>query len=290
MREGYGFGGASRAYRYHLLRAASARYQRDPAGLDAEELVAAARQAEEALALERRVLATPEASRACVSQDQLDAALAEIAARYPNKTEMTDDLARNGLDEVALSEGVRRELTFDAVLQRVGADHRAVTDEEVYEFYEAAPERFTRPERRAARHILITVNEDFAENRRAAVLERMAAVATELEEQREDFAELARRHSECPTALEGGRLGILARGQLYPQLDAVLFALEEGAVSPPVESDLGLHLLLCERIEPARALRFDEVRDAIHTRLSERRRRATQQAWLSALPASPVSE
>jgi len=164
-----------------------------------------------------------------------------------------------------------------------------VSEEELLGVYEAASERFSRPERRVARHILITINEDFAENRRPAVRQRLAAVATQLAEQRQDFGELARRHSECPTALEGGRLGALTRGQLYPQLDAVLFALDEGAVSDPVESDLGLHLLLCERIEPARAVGFDEVRDALRARLSERRRRAAQQAWLAALPAAGVS-
>jgi len=288
MSAGRGSGG-SQAYRYHLLRAASARYRRDPAALDAAELAAVASRAEEALALERRVLATPEAAAVSISQGQLAEALTEIAARYATPDEMADDLARNGLDEAALTEAVRRELTFDAVLRRIGADQPPVSEEELLGVYEAAPERFTRPERRVARHILITINEDFAENRRPAVRQRLAAVATQLAEQRQDFGELARRHSECPTALEGGRLGALTRGQLYPQLDAVLFALDEGAVSDPVESDLGLHLLLCERIEPARAVGFDEVRDALRARLSERRRRAAQQAWLAALPAAGVS-
>ena len=39
------------------------------------------------------------------------------------------------------------------------------------------------------------------------------------------FADLASRHSECPTALEGGRLGEVVPGQLFPSLDAALFAL-----------------------------------------------------------------
>jgi len=61
------------------------------------------------------------------------------------------------------------------------------------------------------------------------------------------FADLALKHSECPTALQGGVLGIVPRGKLYPELDAVLFSLKVGAVSDIVESEIGFHLLLCKQ-------------------------------------------
>jgi len=272
------------AYRYHLLRAATARYQRAPARLEAGELAEIRRQAQRSLTLEGRVLATPEAAAVSPSQAELDAALAEIAERYADPAELADDLARNGLDEATLRAGLRRELTFDAVMRRIGANHAAVTDEEVVAFYEAAPERFRRPERRAARHILITINEGFVENQRPAAQARIDALEARLRERPQAFADLARRHSECPTALEGGRLGVLERGQLYPELDAVVFALDEGAVSAPVESQVGLHLLLCERIEPSCTLPLARVRDRIRAHLAERRRRAAQRAWLEGLP------
>jgi peptidyl-prolyl cis-trans isomerase C len=83
--------------------------------------------------------------------------------------------------------------------------------------------------------------------------------------------------------MEDGKLGDIARGQLYPEVDAALFALEEGAVSAPVESEMGFHILLCERIEPARALPFPQVKDRIRAALEKRRRREAQRAWLAEL-------
>jgi peptidyl-prolyl cis-trans isomerase C len=83
--------------------------------------------------------------------------------------------------------------------------------------------------------------------------------------------------------MEGGNLGDIVRGQLYPEVDAALFALEERTVSPPVESEMGFHILLCERIEPARPLRYPQVKDRIRTALEKRRRREAQRTWLTEL-------
>lgn len=271
------------AYRYHLLRVATDRYQCDPAQLDPQERPRAERLAAQSLALEGLVLGSAEAAGVVISDAEIDAGVAVIAKRYAEAREMADDLARNGLDTPALRACLQREMVFDAVMRRVGARHPPVTDSEVEAFYQREPERFLRPEQRTVRHILITINERFAENERRVAKARAEELAETLQKEPEAFAELARTHSECPTALEGGHLGTVTRGRLYPQLDAVLFAQREGSVSAPVETELGLHILLCERVIPARTQSLDQARERIRAALTERRQRAAQQAWLAEL-------
>ena len=75
----------------------------------------------------------------------------------------------------------------------------------------------------------------------------------------------------------------MVRGHLYPAVDAALFTLDEGAMSDIVESPMGLHLLICERIHPARALAFNQVRERIHSALEQRRRRDAQRTWIAEL-------
>ncbi|MDD5462304.1 MAG: peptidylprolyl isomerase [Methylococcales bacterium] len=60
--------------------------------------------------------------------------------------------------------------------------------------------------------------------------------------------ELALKHSECPTALQGGVSGIVPRGKLCPELDAALFSIKAGEISEIVESEIGFHLVLCQQI------------------------------------------
>ncbi|HSQ08140.1 MAG TPA: nitrogen fixation protein NifM [Chromatiaceae bacterium] len=280
-------------YRYHLLRAAQERYQRNPSALDTDQGAQARRQADKTFELEDLVLGAPEARGLVISETQLDAALAEIAGRYPEPALFAEDLARNGLDEAVLRRALQRELAFDAVMARVAARAPSIGELDLRLFYELHRDRFTRPERRTVRQILITVNDDFVENRAAEALARLERLADRLVGRAQRFGVLARRHSECPSAMEDGRLGTVARGQLYPELDAALFALAEGEVSGVVGSELGFHLLWCEKIHPALSLPFNKVRDQVREVCEGRQRRNCQKVWIaqlrqSAEPGAPI--
>ncbi len=150
-------------------------------------------------------------------------------------------------------------------------------------FYYMHKDKFSQPETRTARHILITINDEFAENARDAVLEKMAAIRKRVTAKPKRFAEQAMKHSECPTAMNGGLLGKLPKGQLYPELDAVLFNMNDGGISDVVESELGLHILYCEQIHPAGPVSFKEAEPRIREKLTKRRMRMCQKSWLSEL-------
>ena len=265
------------AFRYHLLRAASERFQRNVAALDDEQRREAERLARRTFALEQRVLGAEEAQDVVIPESQLQKAFLDVRGRYEDADDFIADLHRNGLEPDGLRHALRRELLFDAVMQRVGARHAPISETDERLFYELHRERFRTPEKRSARHILITINDDYDENSREAARARLERIAAKLHKSETDvavkpvaddlssrFANQARRHSECPTAMEDGKLGKVVRGQLYPEIDAALFALPEGGVSGIVESPLGFHLVLCERIEPARDLPFKQVRERLH--------------------------
>jgi peptidyl-prolyl cis-trans isomerase C len=277
-------------YRYHLLRAASERFQRDTLRLDSRQREEVSHQARRTLDLENLVLGSREAIGVVIPTDQVEKAVGELRARYPDDVAFSLDLEQNGLTLAALGLALRRELIFDAVMRRVAARHPQVEEIDARLYYELHRDRLTRPERRTARHILITLNEDYPENQRDAALARIEHLADQLRGPggTRRFANLAQAHSECPTALEEGLLGEVARGKLYPELEAVLFSLQEGHFGGPVETELGFHLIFCERIHPAQTPPFAKVREAIRVRLVERSRRDCQKAWLAALRAPPV--
>jgi len=66
-----------------------------------------------------------------------------------------------------------------------------------------------------------------------------------------NFAELARKHSKCPSGAQGGSLGEFGQGEMVPEFDAVIFSdLAIGKVSSPVKTDFGFHLIeVQQRIE-----------------------------------------
>ena len=83
--------------------------------------------------------------------------------------------------------------------------------------------------------------------------------------------------------MEAGKLGAIKRGQLFPELDSVLFSMQEGTVSDVLESEIGFHLLLCEKIVPARILPFSKAEARIIKVIDERNGRNCQKAFLKQL-------
>jgi nitrogen fixation protein NifM len=154
-------------------------------------------------------------------------------------------------------------------------------------YYQYHPEQFRRPETRLVRHILITINDSITENTREAARQRIDEIAKRLAKEPQRFEEQALKHSECPTALDGGKLGALPRGKLFPELDKALFELKAGEVSGVLESELGFHVLLCDAITEAGVLGYDQAKQHIRKLLEQKRKRVCQQAWVKQLLETP---
>ena len=59
----------------------------------------------------------------------------------------------------------------------------------------------------------------------------------------EDFAEVAKQHSTCPSSRKGGDLGEFGPGQMVKEFDAVVFSTPLNEVQGPVKTQFGYHLL-----------------------------------------------
>ncbi len=58
----------------------------------------------------------------------------------------------------------------------------------------------------------------------------------------DDFAELAKQHSKCPSGARGGDLGEFGPGQMVPEFDTVVFKESVGVPHGPVKTQFGFHI------------------------------------------------
>ena len=135
-----------------------------------------------------------------------------------------------------------------------------VTREEVEVYYKENQEEFTTPEAVKARHILKKFPDNATDEQKAetktAAEELLKTVNAELTAGA-DFAELAKKHSEGPSATEGGALrgrnpklppgDYFARGDMVKPFEEAAFdTLNPGEVSGLVETSYGYHIIKLE--------------------------------------------
>ena len=268
---------------YTLLRAALTLFKKKPDELQAAELKQAEVQALNEFNIESRILNAPEAGAVIISDKELQAAYQEIRDRYEDDEIFLSDLEKNHLNKETLNAALFRQCRVNVVMELIASRAPAISEIEIGIYYHLHAEQFNRPELREACHIYISINPDYPENTRETAFSRMQELSEKLQKKPYKFAELALKHSECPTALQGGVLGLVPRGKLYPELDAVLFSIKSGEISEIVESEIGFHLVLCKQIQRAETLSLLKATPKIRQIMNERSRRTCQRAWLASL-------
>jgi len=279
-------------FAYLRLRAALELFGQPLSALTDEQRQRAIRQAEREYAIECAILAAPEVAGVVIAVSHVERAFAEIKGRFADEAAFHACLIHNDLSEATLKSALARQCRVETVLERVTAmvDQTPISEVEISLYYHAHFEHFRQPERREVHHILISINDDFPENTRDRARVRIENLAARLSEKPRAFPELALRYSECPTALHGGRIGLVRRGQLYPQLDEVLFRLRAGQFSEPIESPLGFHVLWCKAIHPPHTISLKRATPHILKVLRERLKEQHRRAWITALAPSVLHE
>lgn len=268
---------------YLTLKISRELFQKSPEGLAPEERRKVDTVARRQRELETLILGTPEAAQVILTESSVQNSLMEIRARYGSDDEYQADLERIGVDADTLRREIERDLTVEAVLERVGSHAATVSETDVEIFYFMHKDRFAKPETRVLRHILVTINDAVPGNERDVARAKIEAIRARLLKDPSRFEEQALKHSECPTAMNGGLLGTVPRGQLYAELEPAAFALVTGELSAVAESPIGFHILRCDRIEPSHTLTLNQSRERIRSHLGDQRKRICQKSWINGL-------
>jgi peptidyl-prolyl cis-trans isomerase C len=134
------------------------------------------------------------------------------------------------------------------------------------EVYLAEPERFMEPEKVSVSHILVSLQ--------GRSDEEALALASELRERAlagEDFAGLAEEYSDDPSvASNKGGMGYFPRGAMVKPFEDEAFSMQKvGAISEPVKTKFGYHVIRFDGRKAAVKKPFEQVEDEIIAELQK---------------------
>jgi peptidyl-prolyl cis-trans isomerase C len=157
----------------------------------------------------------------------------------------------------------------------------AVTEAAMRKVYDEAIGQMNKEPEVHARHILVET-----EDEAKAVLAELKKGA--------DFAELAKAKSKDPGSADGGDLGYFTKDQMVPEFSEVAFKLDKGALSDPVKSQFGWHIIKVEDKRERQPPEFDKVKDQLEQYVVRRQQvemitKLRQEAKIEKLtPAAPA--
>ena len=168
--------------------------------------------------------------------------------RKQNGLATLDDLQKgveaSGLTWEGYKTTIRNGLLQKEVVRREVGTHVDISPDEVKQYYEAHPQEFTLPERVTLSEISLSTEgkspEEFAAVRAKAEGLRSSVLNGD------DFNRVAQLYSQGSTAKDGGALGTFKKGELAPQIEAVVFQMNKGQISEVIQTRTGFEFLKVE--------------------------------------------
>jgi peptidyl-prolyl cis-trans isomerase C len=189
-------------------------------------------------------------------------------------------LAERNMTIERLRADTRAQMAISKMLETQVAAATPATDAEAKVFYEKNPDKFKRGESVRASHILIRVSEQASEQEKKKARAQIDAVLKRAKAG-EDFAVLAREHSQDGSAAQGGDLSYFVKGQMVQPFDQVAFSLKPHEISDVVTTQFGYHIIKVVDHKPAGSVPLNEVAENVKKYLSDQKKQETAQAFIN---------
>jgi parvulin-like peptidyl-prolyl isomerase len=195
------------------------------------------------------------------NDEELDRLLKE---QKMSRSDLLETLVRLSVPQEIINYEVRRKIS--------------VSDKEIKKYYEEHRKDFTKPERVVFREIVVLFEDATKEEARS----RAEGIRRELDGGAE-FGEVAARESGVSSKERGGLVGPFTRGELRPEIESQVFALQPGLLAGPIESSRAFHIVRLETKEGEEVTALAEAQDPITEKIRDSRFKESLEAYLERL-------
>ena len=197
-----------------------------------------------------------------VDDTTIDNSLAKMKKQFPKEGDFKDMLEKMHLTEDSLKSQLREGMAIQQLVDKEVISNIAISDKDTKDYYDKNTDLFKQPEKIQASHILVKVESGADESVKAKALKKIQKIQKELKEGG-DFAELAKKYSDCPSGAKSGDLGYFGRGQMVKPFEEAAFSLKPGEISDIIETGFGYHLIKAGNKEPEVITDYKDIKDKL---------------------------
>lgn len=226
-----------------------------------------------------------------VSEKEIENAIAGILRE--NKT--TTAGLRQFLDSQGMTmEQYRDELREKLLARRVErmevGGRVSVMEQEIADYYDAHLDDYREAEKRTVRQIFFPVGKGASASEIEAQRKKAGLAYEEATKPGADFAEVAEKHSEGPARSRGGSLGSVRKGEVFPELEQLIFSTAKGGTSKPTRTRVGFHVVHVDDVKPGKVITLDRVSGKIYDKLFKEKFTKRRNEWITDLKRAAFLE
>lgn len=215
-----------------------------------------------------RTLITNEAEKRKMeaTDKEIDATINQIKKSLPPGKKLDAFMKENNISREYIALGVKAK---KMVKQDLGKKAKP-SKEEIAKFYEENKEQFTVPESAHVRHILVAFvagDDDKIKAEKKVKIENLRKQVVE----GADFAEVARKNSDCPSKEKGGDLGLIRKEQTVKPFEEAAFSQEINVIGPVVATEFGYHIIQVLERNAQKITPQEEVKGQITSHLEQQK-------------------
>lgn len=140
-------------------------------------------------------------------------------------------------------------------------DSVKINEDELKAYYDQNAARYSTPEERKARHILLAVDAKASAADKETARKQAQSLLAQINANPKVFPDLAKKHSQDPgSASNGGDLGFFQKGAMVKPFEEAAFNLKQGGVSDIVETEFGFHIIQVVEIKTSTQRSFESVK------------------------------
>ena len=217
-----------------------------------------------------------------VGAKEIDDEVAKVVSQVGGEENFKKALAAQNISEADFRKELERGARVNKLVEQACAGVPEPSEKEVADFYEAHRHEYVAEPKVLCQHILVKTSDGDLPEVKAAALEKIRAIRERIVAGG-DFAEEAKRHSDCPSGREGGSLGWFGPGMMVPEFDKAAFGMKKGEVSGVVTTQFGYHIIYKADEKGGGAQTLVDVHDQIKDLLRHEARGRAVEAFVKEL-------